>query len=134
VVIDWSSVGSGPAKPSPGIHDREAAPLPATSGNLELFWASTRYGGWSITRSELDVGTLTWSQPQQVGTGPYAQRAPLAIDTSSSGTPGTLLVYRSNQSLAYQSHISGAQLTLDNRYAGTTTVNATDKPKLDLRG
>jgi hypothetical protein len=129
---DWSGVHVRP-KDNPDYHDREPAPLPAADGNLELFWATTRGGGWSISRAELDTTALTWSPPQVISAAPYSQRAPLAIDTGG-GTPGTLLTYRSNQSLAYQSPVSAAQVTLDNRYAGTTTVRATDAAKLALRG
>jgi hypothetical protein len=126
---DWSGVQVLP-KSSPDVHDREPAPLPAANGNLELFWASTRGGGWSISHAELNTGTLAWSTPDFIAPGPYAQRAPLAIVTGS----GALVTYRSNQSLAYQSPVSGAQQTLDDRYAGTTTVRATDTAKLALRG
>ena len=130
---DWSIVRVLP-KSDPDVHDREPAPLPAAGGNLELFWASTRGGGWSISHAELNAGTQAWSAPDFIAAGPYSQRAPLAIDTGSGGTPGTLLTYRSNQSLAYQSPLSGAQVTLDNRYAGTTTARATDTAKLALHG
>jgi hypothetical protein len=126
---DWSSVNELP-KNNLDDHDREPAPLPAANGNLELFWATTRGGGWSISHAELDTRALTWSMPEFIAPGPYSQRAPLAIG----GTPGTLLTFRSNQSLAYQSPLAGAQQTLDNRYAGTTTVRATDTAKLALRG
>ena len=44
------------------------------------------------------------------------------------------MTYRSNQSLPYRSTISGAQVTLDNRYAGTTTARATDTAKIALQG
>jgi hypothetical protein len=126
---DWSGVQVLP-KGSPDVHDREPAPLPAANGNLELFWASTRGGGWSISHAELTTGTLTWSTPDFIAPGPYSQRAPLAIVTGS----GALVTYRSNQSLAYQNPVSGAEQTLDGRYAGTTTVRATDTAKLALRG
>jgi hypothetical protein len=126
---DWSAVRVLP-KGSPDVHDREPAPLPAANGNLELFWASTRGGGWSVSHAELNTGTLAWSTPDFTAPGPFSQRAPLAIATGS----GTLLTYRSNQSLAYQSPLSGAEQTLDDRYAGTTTVRATDTAKLALRG
>ena len=38
------------ALPKPGtgdFHDREPAPVMATGGGIELFWSSTRHGGWS---------------------------------------------------------------------------------------
>ena len=40
----------------------------------------------------------------------------------------------SGSRLAYQSPVAGAEQTLDDRYAGTTTVRATDTAKLALRG
>ena len=132
-VADWSGVQTVP-KGSPDVHDREPAPMPATDGNLELFWATTRGGGWSISHAELDTTALTWSAPAFVAPGPYSQRAPLAIGTGSGGTAGALLTFRSNQSLAYQSPVSGAEQTLDERYVGTTTVRTTDAAKIALRG
>jgi hypothetical protein len=132
-VADWSVVQVLP-KSSPDVHDREPAPLPAANGNLELFWATTRGGGWSIGHAQLDTTALTWSTPDFIAPGPYSQRAPLAIGTGSGSTAGTLLTYRTNQSLAYQSPLAGAEQTLDDRYAGTTTVRTTDAAKLALRG
>jgi hypothetical protein len=45
-----------------------------------------------------------------------------------------LLIYRSNESLRYTSTVYGATETVDARYAGCTTVDTRNKPKLDLRG
>ena len=61
---------------------------------------------------------------------PYANRAPLAIETST----GTLLAYRSNESLPHVSSVYGATRTLDTRYGGTTTVDTRNTAKLALRG
>jgi phage tail-like protein len=127
--VDWSP---GRALPKTGdVDDREPAPLPTADGGIDLFWSSTRGGSWSVFRSLLDTGALTFGPVQQVTTSPYSERAPLAQDIGS-GT--TLLTYRSNESLAHTSTVYGATRTLDMRYAGTTTVNSRDAGKLALRG
>ncbi|MDT7797392.1 MAG: hypothetical protein QOI78_825 [Actinomycetota bacterium] len=128
-VSDWSPIRALP-KTTTGYHDRQPAPLAAGGGNIELFWSSTQNGGWSILRNTLDVSALTWGTNQEVVGGPYARRGPLAVDTGA----GTLLAYRSNESVAYDSGTFGATHTLDHRYAGTTTVDTSGSAKLNLRG
>jgi hypothetical protein len=127
---DWSPIRPLPKAGTGAYHDREPAALLAAGGNIELFFGSTQNGGWSVSRNLLATGPLTWGGNQRVGTGPHSQRAPLAVDT---GT-GTLLVYRSNESIGYASTAFGATRTLDHRYAGTTTVDTGATAKLALRG
>jgi len=127
---DWSPIRPLPKAGAGGYHDRQPAALLTTGGNIELFWGSTQHGGWAVTRNTLAVGPHTWSTNERLGTGPYTRRAPLAFDTGA----GTLLVYGSNQSIAYESDVYRATHTLDNRYAGTTTVDTTGAAKLDRLG
>ncbi|MEU1390951.1 MULTISPECIES: phage tail protein [unclassified Nonomuraea] len=108
-------------------HDRQPAAR-AIKGGIELFWSTTRHGGWSISRNTL---TTDWGEAEQVGSSPATRRAPLPVDL---GADGTLLLYRSNQSVERSSAVFGATRTLDHRYAGTTTVDTTAKAKLALRG
>jgi len=125
---DWSAVRPLPRDAS--AHDRQPAPLLAAGGDLELFWSSTRAGGWRIFRATLDVGALTWGPAEQITAGPASARGPLAVDAGA----GVLLAFRSNQSVAYASATYGATHTLDHRYAGTTTVDTRATDKLALRG
>ena len=121
---DWSPIRGLP--PGDGFfHDREPFPLPLAGNGIELFWSSTRGGGWTVFASTLDTGTLTWTPVEQVVRGPFSGRAPVAV---SSG-PDTLLVYRSNASIA-----SAVTRTVDERYAGTTTVDTANTAKLALFG
>ena len=126
---DWSGVSTLP-KNAPGDHEREPSPLVAPDGGIELFYSSTRSGGWTLWHDPLDIGTLAWGAAQQLTNTPYANRAPLAVDTGA----GTLLVYRSNESLAYTSTVYGATQTLDGRYCGATTADTRNTAKLALRG
>ncbi|MGK5110672.1 MULTISPECIES: phage tail protein [unclassified Geodermatophilus] len=123
---DWSPVQTLPGDDA-GAHDREPAPLLRTSGDLELFWATTRTGNWSIATAVLDAPGGTWGPVDRVGSGPFSNRAPLAVVLEGDRT---LLLYRSNESL---SHLEG-RTVLDARYAGTTTVRSTDAGKIALRG
>ena len=127
---DWSPIRPLPKTGTGGYHDRQPAVLLAPNGDLAVYVSSTLNGGWTIVRYTLAVGPLTWGTAQQVVGGPYSQRGPRAVDTGA----GTLLVFRSNQSLPYASETFSATQILDHRYAGTTTVDTGGTAKLALRG
>jgi hypothetical protein len=125
---DWQSIRAllpGPAD----SQDREPAALVGAGGNIEVFWSSNRDDSWSIWGGTL-TGTHTLETLAPITSGPYAQHDPLPIPFAS----GPLLIYRSNESLRYTSTVYGATETVDARYAGCTTVDTRNKPKLDLRG
>ncbi len=124
---DWSPILPLP-KADPRDHDREPAARVAGSGDLELFWASTRDGGWSIWRAELSVTGPGAAEP--VTGAPYSQRAPLPLRLGQN----VLLVQRSNRSVSYTSEVYGAMRTVDGRYAGSTTASPRDTAKIALRG
>lgn len=127
---DWSAIHPMPKTGAGGYHDRQPAVLVAQGGDLEVYVSSTLNGGWTIVRNSLAVGPLTWGSAQQVVGGPYTRRGPLAVDTGA----GTLLVFRSNQSLTYDSDTFSATQIMDHRYAGSTTVDTGGTAKLALRG
>ena len=123
---DWSSVTAVP-KAAPGDHEREPAPLVNPAGDVELFTASTRDGGWRVLRRELTLPAATWGSAERIGDGTATDRAPLAF----AGPDGaTSLVYRSAAAPALT---QGARV-LDARYAGSTTVRVTDSAALARRG
>jgi hypothetical protein len=126
---DWSVVRTLP-KVAPDNHDREPSPLIAPGGNIELFWSSSRNGGWTLFHATLDIGAFNWSAPQQLAGTPFSNRAPLAVDTGA----GVLLAFRSNQSLLYSSAVYGATQTLDARYGGATTADTRNAAKIALQG
>lgn len=129
VSSDWSQIRALP-RTTTAYHDRQPAALLTPTGDIEVFFSSTQNGGWTIVRNTLAVASLTWGTNQQVVGGPYARRGPMAADLGN----GTLLVYRSNASIPHASGEFGATNTLDNRYAGTTTVDTGGTQKLALRG
>ena len=126
---DWSAVRLLP-KAAADNHDREPSPIISPDGNIELFWSSTRNGGWTLFNAALNVAAFTFSAANQLTNTPFSNRAPLAADTGA----GTLLAYRSNESLVYQSEVYRATQTLDARYGGTTTAYTRNAAKLALRG
>ena len=128
-VGDWSVIRALPPG-SPASQDREPAALVGTDGNIELFWSATRNGNWSIWRGTLNRATHTWGTLEPIASRPYEQRDPLPVAL----TAGTLLIYRSNESLLYASTIYGATETIDVRYAGCTTVDTRNQAKIALRG
>lgn len=127
-VNDWSPIRTLPPGP-PDSQDREPAALVGTGGIIEVFWSATREGSWSIWRGTL-TGTHLWGTPEPITAGPYGQRDPLPIALGS----GTLLLYRSNESLLYTSTVFGATESVDARYAGSTTVDTRNQAKINLRG
>jgi hypothetical protein len=126
---DWTTVRQLPKAGAGGYHDRQPAAIPA-GANVEVFFASTQRGGWSITRNTVNTTTFTWGANERIDSGPYTRRAPVAVDTGA----GVLVMHRSNQSIARQSTVFGATSTLDSSYAGTTAVDTTATGKLALRG
>jgi hypothetical protein len=94
-----------------------------------VFWSANREGSWSIWSGTL-TGTHTWGTLVPIAPRPYAQRDPLPIPLA----PGTVLIYRSNESLRYASTVYGATETVDTRYAGCTTADTRNRVKIALRG
>ncbi|MGK8558153.1 hypothetical protein [Nocardia gipuzkoensis] len=134
-VADWSPIRIVPRAGTGEFHDREPAPTAMGGNGLEMFWSSTRVGGWSIFRSVLDTATSTWAPAEQVTATPFSERAPVVIGSA----PGTRLIFRSNASLRPGEPLAAAGMsegvrTLDQRYAGTTTVDTGNVGKLSLLG
>lgn len=129
-VADWSQIRPLPKPGTGAYHDRQPAVLLAANGDIELFWSSTQTGGWAIQRNILAVDPLTWGANAPVAAADqYSRKGPLAMDTDA----GTLLAFRSNESIPYESSVYKASHTLDNRYAGTTTVDIAAAAKGKLR-
>jgi len=109
--------------------DREPAAV-VMDDVMELFWSSNRGGSWSVWHSKMTPATEKWGTAEQVTPGPYSQRDPLPITLNGS----TTLIYRSNQSITYESQVYTATETTDFRYAGSTVTDADNLAKLELRG
>jgi hypothetical protein len=132
--LEWGPVQTlpGDERYDDGYSDREPAALLDVNGVVELFWSSNRDRSWSIWQCTLeDLDTGVWSQPLQVTSSFYSQRAPLAY-TSPAG--GLRLLYRANDSVSYQSTIYQATRSVDFRYAGATTVDSRNTAKNRRRG
>lgn len=125
---DWSPIRAVPRTGT--YHDRQPAALLLPGGDIELFWASTKDGGWSVVRAVLATATNTVGASTRIVTDAFTKRAPLVADI---GT-GTLVAYRSNRSIRYASQTFGATSSLDHRYAGTSTVDTGATAKRELRG
>lgn len=124
---DWGPIFALPAPPD--ADDREPAAIIGQPRSIELFWSSTRDGSWSIWRGELNAEGRLRGRAEALSAGPYTQRAPLPLAYGG----GTLLVYRSNESLSYASAEYGATRTLDTRYAGCTSVEPRNAARVALR-
>lgn len=137
---DWSEVREL-AKADAVHHEREPALLVAGGGDLEVFLASDRDGGWSIWRNTLSVSGVTdvsdlsshaWDpgSAEPITGPPFSGRAPQPVADGDE----VRLVYRSNRSLAYASQVYRAFESLDARYAGSTMAHVRNSEKLALRG
>jgi hypothetical protein len=125
---DWGPVRTL-AKDDPEAHDREPFARVDEGGDLELFWASTRDGGWSIQRADVTAASGDAGPAEPVTAPPWSQRAPVAIPDGDD----LLLLLRSNRGVEYTSAAYGAMRTFDNRYAGATTLHVRDGAKLAQR-
>ncbi len=126
----WSPIYTLPQEPADYDCREPAVVWNETEGTIELFWSSNRDGSWSIWHGTLDTTTHECGMAERITDNPYSQRDPLPISLSA----GTLLVYRSNESLTYASAVYGATETFDARYAGCTTVDTRNLPKIALQG
>jgi phage tail-like protein len=127
--LEWGPVQT--LSPPDDHDEREPAALLDANGDVELFWSSNRDRSWSIWHSTFNPNADSWSPPAQITGTLYSQRAPLPYD---SPTAGTQLLYRANESVAYQSGVYRATRTVDFRYAGATTVDSRNTAKNRLRG
>jgi len=129
-LADWSQIRTLPKTVGNDDHDREPSARVQVGGDLEVCWSSHRGGRWSIWQSVLDRSTHAWATPEDLGTPPYAMRAPLMF---ASGT-NVILVFRSTESLTYSSALYGATHTVDFRYSGSITVDTRNAALIALRG
>lgn len=130
---DWSAIGTLP-KADELAHDREPC-AHVEGGALRVYWSSDRAGSWALWRAALDLDEgAPWGAAELLGgdplAAPYAQRNPLPLSAGS----GTVLLYRSSESLHYGSSVYRATRTVDFRYAGATAVHTRNAALADLHG
>jgi hypothetical protein len=128
---NWSVIRTLPKPANADYHDRQPAAQLDVAG-IELYWSSNRGSqGYGIWQSRLlDESSNTWDTPARVTTGPYTQRDPLPVSMGSE----LWLVFRSNQSVQYQSDVYEATQLVDFRYAGSTSADQRHAAKQALRG
>ncbi|MHC4117217.1 MAG: hypothetical protein ACYSWO_06885 [Planctomycetota bacterium] len=128
-VSDWGEIHTTPKDAAAsGCDDRCPAALVDKDGNIELFWSSNRDGGWAIWRNTYDLTEEKWGEAEKITSTAYNCRDPLPIVVDDT----TLVVYRSNESVKYSTRTYGATETIDNRYAGCTTVDTRNLDKTTL--
>ena len=126
---DWSAIRALP-QGLPQSEDREPSALVKTNGDIELFWSANRNGSWSIWRATLNRTTHAWETAEMLINSPYTQCEPLPI----AHPAGTMLIYRTNESVRYTSTVYGKTQTVDHRYAGSTTIDVGNTAKRALWG
>ena len=133
---DWSTVQAAAEGRDRCVHDRQPAPLLTADGNLELF------GQLDAERRLDDQSRRTPSRP---GRSPGAPRCRWWVHRTRAAGPAG----RRHRQRRYAGHAAGvpvqpepdvpsdtfgATQILDDRYAGTTTVDTTGTAKLALHG
>ena len=127
--LEWSPVFVLPGSGT-DFGAREPAAAAMEGGGVELFYASDRDGGWGVWRRALTAADPpAWSPAVRLTSGPWTQSGPLPCPVAG----GTLLLYRSNQSVRYGSRVYRATGTVDARHAGSTTADARNLAKNALR-
>lgn len=114
-------------------HDREPAAHVTPDGDVQVLFASTRDGGWSVHRADLELDPPAWSAPQALTGPPFSDRAPLPLSLAGTGALD-VVCFRSNRSITRTSTTHGTAVTVDRRWTGCTTVRTTDAAALALRG
>lgn len=123
---DWSEPVELPGGPQ-DAHDREPALL-AVPGGVEVFFSTTRGGGWSVQSARYDHATAAWGAPGAVVGGPCTNRGPAAVRIGED----TVVIYRSNDDIVADG--SATPTTSDNRYGGTITVDTSATARIATRG
>jgi hypothetical protein len=128
---DWSPVATLDPPGTAAAADEYEPAAVLRNTTIELYWSSNRGGSRSIWRATLAVTPGAVPEAiEMITPNPFTERAPFAVRE----TDATLLFYRSNESLRYTSPTYSATETVDNRYAGGTSVDVHNQSKLALRG
>ncbi|MGH9932053.1 MAG: hypothetical protein ACREA9_22865, partial [Pyrinomonadaceae bacterium] len=109
------------------FENREPAAIATAANTVQLFFASSGTDGWHIRSAVITPAVQAPVQP--VTSGQFSHRAPAALRIGAS----TRLWFRNNESREYVSAFYPTARTIDSRYAGSTTVVATNAPKIGAR-
>ena len=109
------------------FENREPAAIVTAANTVQLFFTSSGTDGWHIRSS--NITPAIQSPPGPVTSGQFSHRAPAALRIGAT----TRLWFRNNESRDYVSEFYPAAHTIDTRYAGSTTVVATNAEKIKAR-
>lgn len=116
--------------------ERELTPIPTTFDNKEpaavvtaantvqLFFASNVTDGFHIRSAVITPANQAADQPHT--SGQFSHHAPAALRVANV----TRLLFRSNESVSYSSNLYPTAVTIDARYAGSTTTDTDNTLKL----
>lgn len=109
------------------FENREPAAIVTAANTVQLFFSSSGTDGWHIRSAVITPANQAAVQP--ITSGQFSHRAPAALRIGAS----TRLWFRNNESREYVSAFYPTARTIDSRYAGSTTVVATNAPKINAR-
>jgi phage tail-like protein len=116
--------------PAPADFDnREPAAVVTSAGNLEVYFSSDRANGWNIWSRP--IAEIVQGADTAVTSGQFTRRTPAPLLLA----PGVIhLWFRSNETMEHVSSLYPSAVTVDARYAGSTTADTRNPTRLSLRG
>ena len=116
--------------PAPADFDnREAAPVVTSAGNLEVYFTSNRADGWNVWSRP--IAGIVQGADTAVTSGQFTRRTPAPLLLA----PGVVhLWFRNNETIEYVSSLYPSAVTVDARYAGSTTADTRNPTRLSLKG
>lgn len=109
------------------FENKEPAAIVTAANTVQLFFASSDTDGWHIQST--DITPASQSAPQPITFGHFSHRAPAALRISAT----TRLWFRNNESISYSSNLYPTAVTVDSRYAGSTTTDSDNTAKIANR-
>ena len=125
VVQNWTEDELDPIPAD--FENKEPAAIVTAANTVQLFFASSVADGWHISSTNITPASQT--APQPVTSGQFSHRAPAALRIGNV----TRLWYRNNESISYRSNLYPTAVTVDSRYAGSTTTDSDNTLKLGNR-
>ena len=122
----WSDAEFTPAPAD--FDNREPAPVVTSPGNVEVYFSSDRADGWNVWSRSIN-GTVQGTDAE-VTSGQFTRRTPVPLLLA----PGVVhLWFRNNETIEYVSSLYPSAVTVDARYAGSTTADTRNPTRLSHR-
>ena len=109
------------------FENKEPAAIVTAANTVELFFASNVSDGWHIRSAVITPANQAADQPHT--SGQFSHRAPAVLRVVNV----TRLWFRNNESISYPSNLYPTAVTVDARYAGSSTTDSNNALKIGNR-